>query len=270
MDPDRAGEKPSERFQRLVRAPEAELRLDEAALCVAACARPSVDVDAWCCRLDDLAGAATMPTFAAVRRAVVRARRLSRRHRRLRRPAQLVPRLRGRAAAGHPDHAVGARDRSRAPARDRGVRHRDARSLPRARCFRRRHVVRSVPRRRGARPRRLRASVRDGARRHPAAAPDRPRADSTACDPRPHACQPRAGALRHRSRAARHVERVAPRAPGRPDRTAGAARARSRPRWLARAGRTRGTSRSWRARPTTSPSRCAPSRADSAPGGTDR
>jgi Transglutaminase-like superfamily len=56
---------PVERFAALVRAPEADLRLDVAAFCISASLRPGVDVDAWCRRLDDLAATAS-PTFAGV------------------------------------------------------------------------------------------------------------------------------------------------------------------------------------------------------------
>ena len=62
---------PAERFGSIVRAPEPDIRLDEAAFCIAACARPAagaaLDVDAWCGRIDALAAACPDPTFAAVR-----------------------------------------------------------------------------------------------------------------------------------------------------------------------------------------------------------
>jgi regulator of sirC expression with transglutaminase-like and TPR domain len=62
---------PAERFGSIVRAPEPEIRLDEAAFCIAACARPEVrsrvDVDEWCDRVDALAAASPEPTFEAVR-----------------------------------------------------------------------------------------------------------------------------------------------------------------------------------------------------------
>jgi regulator of sirC expression with transglutaminase-like and TPR domain len=62
---------PAERFASIVRAPESDLRLDEAAFCIAACARPDaqsrLDVDDWCGRLDALAAASPDPTFEGVR-----------------------------------------------------------------------------------------------------------------------------------------------------------------------------------------------------------
>ncbi len=54
----------------MVRAPEAGIRLDEAAFCIAACARPEtrpLDVDAWCARIDTLAAKSPEPTFESVR-----------------------------------------------------------------------------------------------------------------------------------------------------------------------------------------------------------
>ena len=62
---------PAERFASIVRAPETDIRLDEAAFCIAACARPDaqprLDVDEWCARLDALAAASPEPTFEGVR-----------------------------------------------------------------------------------------------------------------------------------------------------------------------------------------------------------
>ena len=53
------------------RAPETDIRLDEAAFCIAACARPDaqprLDVDEWCGRIDALAAASSEPTFEGVR-----------------------------------------------------------------------------------------------------------------------------------------------------------------------------------------------------------
>jgi regulator of sirC expression with transglutaminase-like and TPR domain len=43
------------------------VRLDEGALCIAAHARPDLDVDAWCTRLDDLAAACSEASFDGVR-----------------------------------------------------------------------------------------------------------------------------------------------------------------------------------------------------------
>ncbi len=62
---------PVERFGSIVRAPEPDIRLDEAAFCIAACAcpeaRPPLDIDEWCARIDALAAASPEPTFDAVR-----------------------------------------------------------------------------------------------------------------------------------------------------------------------------------------------------------
>lgn len=57
----------SERFAAVVSAPDAEVRLDLGALCVAAHAHPGLDVDEWCGRIDDLAAGCGEPTFAGVR-----------------------------------------------------------------------------------------------------------------------------------------------------------------------------------------------------------
>ncbi len=56
----------SERFGELVSQPEAEIPLDEAALLVAARARPDLDLDAELARLDDLAGGCFAPTLDAL------------------------------------------------------------------------------------------------------------------------------------------------------------------------------------------------------------
>jgi regulator of sirC expression with transglutaminase-like and TPR domain len=58
---------PAERFATLVAGPEADLRLDVAALCISASVRSDVDVDAQCARIDDLAAACATGTFDAVR-----------------------------------------------------------------------------------------------------------------------------------------------------------------------------------------------------------
>ena len=59
---------PAERFANVVAPERAAVHLDEAALCIAAHAHDDVDVDAWCRRLDDLAGQARLPSFDEVRR----------------------------------------------------------------------------------------------------------------------------------------------------------------------------------------------------------
>jgi regulator of sirC expression with transglutaminase-like and TPR domain len=59
---------PAERFASVVAPDRAAVHLDEAALCIAAHARDRLDVDAWCARLDDLAGQARLPSFDEVRR----------------------------------------------------------------------------------------------------------------------------------------------------------------------------------------------------------
>lgn len=56
----------ADRFRELVRAPGPDVRLDEAALCIAARAQPGLDVDAWCARLDELAAECSAPSFDAV------------------------------------------------------------------------------------------------------------------------------------------------------------------------------------------------------------
>jgi regulator of sirC expression with transglutaminase-like and TPR domain len=55
------------RFTATVAAAPADVRLDVAALCIAAHAHPGLDIDDWCRRLDDLAGECPAPTFAALR-----------------------------------------------------------------------------------------------------------------------------------------------------------------------------------------------------------
>jgi regulator of sirC expression with transglutaminase-like and TPR domain len=57
---------PTDRFARLVARPEAEVRLDEAALVVAAHAYPDLDIDGERGRLDELASRAAAPTLDAV------------------------------------------------------------------------------------------------------------------------------------------------------------------------------------------------------------
>ena len=57
----------ADRFREVVGAPGSDVRLDEAALCIAACGQPGVDVDAGCARLDELAAACSAPSFDAVR-----------------------------------------------------------------------------------------------------------------------------------------------------------------------------------------------------------
>jgi len=58
---------PAERFANIVRADTDDIRLDEAALCIAAYLRSGVDVDEWCARLDELAAQCPAPTFDAIR-----------------------------------------------------------------------------------------------------------------------------------------------------------------------------------------------------------
>jgi Transglutaminase-like superfamily len=61
---------PAVRFATIVQRTESDIRLDEAALCISACARTEegVDVDEWCRRIDDLARASGATTFDEVRR----------------------------------------------------------------------------------------------------------------------------------------------------------------------------------------------------------
>ncbi len=54
---------PGERFAALLAGPAATLPLDEAALCIAAHARPGLDIDGYLGRLDDLAAACRNPTL---------------------------------------------------------------------------------------------------------------------------------------------------------------------------------------------------------------
>jgi regulator of sirC expression with transglutaminase-like and TPR domain len=56
----------AERFAALVQRPESEIALDEAALVIAAAARPEVDVQAELVRLDALAAACAEPTLDAL------------------------------------------------------------------------------------------------------------------------------------------------------------------------------------------------------------
>jgi regulator of sirC expression with transglutaminase-like and TPR domain len=58
---------PAERFATLVAGPEADLRLDVAALCISASVRPDIDIDAQCARIDELAAGCASGTFDAVR-----------------------------------------------------------------------------------------------------------------------------------------------------------------------------------------------------------
>lgn len=58
---------PAERFASLVRAPEAEFRLDIATLCISASVRSAVDVDAQCARIDELAEQCAADSFDGVR-----------------------------------------------------------------------------------------------------------------------------------------------------------------------------------------------------------
>ncbi|HEV7523903.1 MAG TPA: transglutaminase-like domain-containing protein [Acidimicrobiia bacterium] len=57
----------TERFAAAVAAPAGEMRLDVAALCLAAHAHPHLDIDLQCARLDDLAQRCPTPTFDGMR-----------------------------------------------------------------------------------------------------------------------------------------------------------------------------------------------------------
>ena len=57
----------TERFATEVAAPAATMRLDVAALCLAAHAHPALDIDRECARLDSLARRCPTPTFDGVR-----------------------------------------------------------------------------------------------------------------------------------------------------------------------------------------------------------
>ncbi|MDP9074340.1 MAG: transglutaminase-like domain-containing protein, partial [Actinomycetota bacterium] len=58
----------TEHFVALVRGPQDQLRLDQAALWLAAHAQPDLDVDIELARLDDIASACLAPTFDALHR----------------------------------------------------------------------------------------------------------------------------------------------------------------------------------------------------------
>jgi len=55
------------RFAAAIAGDAVAVRLDEAAFCIAACAHPGLDVDAWCERLDALASGCGGASFDAVR-----------------------------------------------------------------------------------------------------------------------------------------------------------------------------------------------------------
>jgi regulator of sirC expression with transglutaminase-like and TPR domain len=57
----------TERFAAAVAASPGEMRLDVAAFCLAAHAHPTLDIDAACARLDELAAACPTPTFDGMR-----------------------------------------------------------------------------------------------------------------------------------------------------------------------------------------------------------
>jgi regulator of sirC expression with transglutaminase-like and TPR domain len=61
------GAPPTDRYLAVVASDDESLRLDEAALCIAAHAHPALDVDAWLGRIDELAARCDAPTFDAVR-----------------------------------------------------------------------------------------------------------------------------------------------------------------------------------------------------------
>src|SRR5690349_20161657 len=63
----RARELARKRFVVAVDAPASEIRLDVAALCIAAHAHPGLDIDAWTGRLDELAAECPTATFAGLR-----------------------------------------------------------------------------------------------------------------------------------------------------------------------------------------------------------
>ena len=63
----RARELARKRFAAAVDAPEAEIRLDVAALCIAAHAHPGLDIDAWTGKLDELAAECSTATFSGLR-----------------------------------------------------------------------------------------------------------------------------------------------------------------------------------------------------------
>ncbi len=58
----------TDRFAAVVSQPATEVRLDEAAFCIAACAHPSLDIDAACARLDALAQECDDHSFDGVAR----------------------------------------------------------------------------------------------------------------------------------------------------------------------------------------------------------
>jgi len=62
-----SGSGPVDRFAALVREPEASIPLDEAALLIAAAAKPAVDVDATLVKLDEIADEVPAPTLDGLR-----------------------------------------------------------------------------------------------------------------------------------------------------------------------------------------------------------
>jgi regulator of sirC expression with transglutaminase-like and TPR domain len=62
-----ATERARRRFAETVAGPPGDLRLDVAALCIAAHAHPGLDIDDCCSRLDELAVSCPAPTFEALR-----------------------------------------------------------------------------------------------------------------------------------------------------------------------------------------------------------
>jgi regulator of sirC expression with transglutaminase-like and TPR domain len=67
----------TDRFVATVSVPAGEVRLDVAALCIAAHEHPRLDIDEYCARLDELAQRCSAPTFDGVREMLFERERFS-------------------------------------------------------------------------------------------------------------------------------------------------------------------------------------------------
>ncbi len=123
----------NERFGELVSRPETEIPLDEAALVIAAHARPTSTSPASSGGLDHLAERLLRPDPRRPRRLPVLGSRLRRQPARLLRPAQLLPRPGRDPPRRHPDHPRRAHHGRRPASRRPAGRCGHARPLPAAR-----------------------------------------------------------------------------------------------------------------------------------------
>ena len=175
------------------------MRLDIAALCLAAHAHAGLDVDAECARLDELARRCPTASFDGLRTYLFRTLGFRGNSRDYGDPGELVPRLGDRTPARHSHLARGRDDGSRAPDRGAGARRWDAGSLPRDGRDAWRCLVRSVSRRCRVRPRGLPPTVRACPRERTRFLARVARSHRPACDRRAHARQPRERPARVRS-----------------------------------------------------------------------